>query len=107
MWSDVSVARWFIYVLFAVRLNTIFFAQRALAGTGLEHTHVLQGIFSFVASHLVKSLAKYAAGSGISEIKCILAGFIMKGFLGFWTFLIKSLTLVRSSSYDQLPEIKP
>ncbi|EIM81266.1 voltage-gated chloride channel [Stereum hirsutum FP-91666 SS1] len=68
MWSDVSIARWFIYVLFA-------------------------GIFSFVASHLVKSLAKYAAGSGISEIKCILAGFIMKGFLGFWTFLIKSLTL--------------
>jgi len=50
--------------------------------------------FSFVASHLVRSLAKYAAGSGISEIKCILSGFVMQGFLGFWTFLIKSLTLV-------------
>ncbi|KAI0688187.1 Cl-channel protein [Cytidiella melzeri] len=49
--------------------------------------------FSFVAAHLVKNLAKYAAGSGISEIKCILAGFIMKGFLGFSTFVIKSLTL--------------
>ncbi|KAI0305401.1 voltage-gated chloride channel [Multifurca ochricompacta] len=68
LWSTVSVARWFIYVLFAA-------------------------IFSFLASHLVRSLAKYAAGSGISEIKCILSGFVMQGFLGFWTFLIKSLTL--------------
>ncbi|KAI9507496.1 voltage-gated chloride channel [Russula earlei] len=68
LWSTVSVARWFIYVLFAAA-------------------------FSFVASHLVRSLAKYAAGSGIPEIKCILSGFIMQGFLGFWTFFIKSLTL--------------
>lgn len=52
-------------------------------------------MFSFTAAHLVRSLAKYAAGSGISEIKCILAGFVMKGFLGFATFFIKSLTLVR------------
>jgi H+/Cl- antiporter ClcA len=54
----------------------------------------LQALFSFVAAHLVRSLAKYAAGSGISEIKCILAGFIMQGFLGYATFFIKSLTLV-------------
>ncbi len=39
-------------------------------------------------------MAKYAAGSGISEIKCILAGFVMQGFLGFATFFIKSVTLV-------------
>ncbi|TFY82449.1 hypothetical protein EWM64_g1559 [Hericium alpestre] len=52
-----------------------------------------QGAFAFIAARLVKSLAKYAAGSGISEIKCILAGFIMREFLGFWTYLIKSLTL--------------
>ena len=57
----------------------------------------VQAMFSFTAAHLVKSIAKYAAGSGISEIKCILAGFIMKGFLGFWTLAIKSLTLVRAS----------
>lgn len=43
----------------------------------------------------MKNLAKYAAGSGISEIKCILAGFVMQGFLGFATFAIKSITLVR------------
>jgi chloride channel 3/4/5 len=42
---------------------------------------------------LVKSYAPYAAGSGISEIKCIIAGFVMKGFLGFWTLVIKSVAL--------------
>ncbi|KAG7123010.1 chloride channel protein like [Verticillium longisporum] len=31
--------------------------------------------------------------SGISEIKCIIAGFVMKGFLGFWTLVIKSVCL--------------
>ena len=41
----------------------------------------------------MRSLAKYSAGSGISEIKCILAGFVMQGFLGFATFAIKSITL--------------
>jgi len=51
-------------------------------------------MFSFTAAHLVRSLAKYAAGSGISEIKCILGGFVMKGYLGPWTFVVKSLTLV-------------
>ena len=50
--------------------------------------------FAFSAAFLVRSFAPYAAGSGISEIKCILAGFIMKGFLGLATLVIKSLTLV-------------
>ncbi|KAF9786964.1 Cl-channel protein [Thelephora terrestris] len=67
-WSDFTPARWILYVIVA-------------------------GSFAFTAAHLVRSLAKYAAGSGISEIKCILAGFVMKGYLGAWTFVIKSLTL--------------
>ncbi|KAI1335837.1 voltage gated chloride channel [Xylariaceae sp. FL0016] len=50
-------------------------------------------MFAFTAAILVKSFAPYAAGSGISEIKCIIAGFVMKGFLGFWTLLIKSVAL--------------
>ncbi|KAG1861551.1 chloride channel [Suillus subalutaceus] len=68
LWSTATPARWLIYVIFAAT-------------------------FSFVAAHLVRSMAKYAAGSGISEIKCILTGFIMQGFLGYATFFIKSLTL--------------
>ncbi|PPQ98205.1 hypothetical protein CVT26_003457 [Gymnopilus dilepis] len=67
-WSHVTLARWIIFVMFATA-------------------------FSFIASHLVRAFAKYAAGSGISEIKSILAGFVMQGFLGFATFFIKSVTL--------------
>src|SRR5690606_30286910 len=61
------------------------------------HTAVLtenvQVAFASTAAILVRSFAPYAAGSGISEIKCIIAGFVMKGFLGYWTLLIKSLAL--------------
>lgn len=49
--------------------------------------------FAFTAALLVKFYAPYAAGSGISEIKCIIAGFVMKGFLEFPTLAIKSLAL--------------
>lgn len=49
--------------------------------------------FAFSAAFIVKFYAPYAAGSGISEIKCIIAGFVMKGFLGFKTLAIKSLML--------------
>ncbi|KAF9103647.1 glycerol ethanol, ferric requiring protein [Mortierella sp. AM989] len=49
--------------------------------------------FAASAAFLVRRYARYAAGSGISEIKCILAGFIMKGYLGAWTLIIKSLGL--------------
>lgn len=54
-----------------------------------------QGIFAFTCAFLVKSFAPYAAGSGISEIKCILAGFIINGYLSFATLSIKSIALVR------------
>ena len=65
--------------------------------------HLLfQMVFSFISSHLVRSFAKYAAGSGISEIKCILAGFVMQGYLGFATFFIKSITLVSSQTVYNL-----
>lgn len=53
----------------------------------------LATLFAFTAAILVRSFAPYAAGSGISEIKCIIAGFVMKGFLGSWTLLIKSVAL--------------
>ncbi|CAN8102355.1 unnamed protein product [Discula destructiva] len=50
-------------------------------------------LFALISATLVKCYAHYAAGSGISEIKCIIAGFKMKGFLGFWTLVIKSVCL--------------
>lgn len=51
-----------------------------------------------VAACLVKSFAPYASGSGIPEIKCILSGFIIRGYLGKWTFVIKSVGLILSSA---------
>ncbi|KAF2497024.1 putative voltage-gated chloride channel [Lophium mytilinum] len=54
---------------------------------------IFAAIFAITAGVLVKAFAPYAAGSGISEIKCIIAGFVMKGFLGAWTLLIKSIAL--------------
>ncbi|KAH7339880.1 Cl-channel protein [Rhizoctonia solani] len=67
-WSAYSPGRYLVYVLLAM-------------------------LFSLISAHLVDSFAKYAAGSGISEIKCIIAGFVMKGYLGLSTLIIKSLTL--------------
>jgi chloride channel 3/4/5 len=97
LWSTVSVARWFIYVLFAVRHylspSSLPTLPHALGEYGLTKS-TKKVALSFVAARLVQSLARHAAGSGISEIKCIISGFVMEEFLGFWTFLIKSLTLV-------------
>jgi chloride channel 3/4/5 len=67
-WTSFGPLNYFFYILFAA-------------------------LFSFTAARLVKSFAPYAAGSGISEMKCIIAGFVMKGFLGFTTLFIKSIGL--------------
>ncbi|XP_029610026.1 H(+)/Cl(-) exchange transporter 3 isoform X2 [Salmo trutta] len=50
--------------------------------------------FALLAVLLVKVFAPYACGSGIPEIKTILSGFIIRGYLGKWTLLIKTVTLV-------------
>lgn len=66
--------------------------------TIIDYVFYLAFATTFAASgaFLVRRYARYAAGSGISEIKCILAGFIMKGYLGGWTLIIKSLGLAMS-----------
>ncbi|ETE69384.1 H(+)/Cl(-) exchange transporter 4, partial [Ophiophagus hannah] len=51
-------------------------------------------LFVFLAVSLVRVFAPYACGSGIPEIKTILSGFIIRGYLGKWTLLIKTVTLV-------------
>ena len=47
---------------------------------------------------LVVGSAPYASGSGIPEIKTILSGFIMYGYLGKWTFFIKSIGMIFATS---------
>lgn len=53
----------------------------------------VMGLLSVI---LVVTFASYASGSGIAEIKIILGGFGMKGYLGLRTLLIKSASLVLS-----------
>ncbi|XP_069749283.1 H(+)/Cl(-) exchange transporter 5 isoform X1 [Narcine bancroftii] len=54
--------------------------------------------FAFLAVALVRVFAPYACGSGIPEIKTILSGFIIRGYLGKWTLIIKTITLVLAVS---------
>ncbi|KAI8067972.1 chloride channel [Gongronella butleri] len=65
---DTYVVNWFMYIVMAT-------------------------LFAATCAHMVKTFAPYAAGSGISEIKCIIAGFVMRGFLGGWTLVMKSIGL--------------
>ncbi|KAJ8266029.1 hypothetical protein GJAV_G00125110 [Gymnothorax javanicus] len=55
-------------------------------------------LFSFLAVLLVKAFAPYACASGIPEIKTMLSGFIIRGYLGKWTLVIKTVTLVLAVS---------
>ena len=55
-------------------------------------------VFAGVAALLVKRLARYAAGSGVAEVKTILGGFVIKMFAAPQTLLIKTVGLVLSVS---------
>ncbi|XP_077302121.1 chloride channel protein 3 isoform X2 [Arctopsyche grandis] len=54
--------------------------------------------FAALSASLVRMFAPYACGSGIPEIKTILSGFIIRGYLGKWTLIIKSVGLILSVS---------
>ncbi|KAJ8101992.1 chloride channel [Lipomyces tetrasporus] len=55
-------------------------------------------LFGSSASLLVLHYAPYAGQSGIPEIKTVLGGFIIRGFMGFWTLLTKTLGLCLASA---------
>ncbi|KAI9295952.1 hypothetical protein K502DRAFT_315133 [Neoconidiobolus thromboides FSU 785] len=48
-------------------------------------------LFATSCAFLVYKFAPYASRSGLPEIKTILAGFIIRGFLGKWTLMIKTI----------------
>lgn len=54
--------------------------------------------FAFLAVMLVLTFAPYAAGSGIPEIKTILSGFVIHGYLGKWTLIIKATGMMLATS---------
>lgn len=48
------------------------------------------------AANAPRKVLYFGSGSGISEIKCILSGFVIHGYLGFWTLFTKSVGLTLS-----------
>jgi len=54
--------------------------------------------FAGLAVTLVRLFAPYACASGIPEIKTILSGFIIRGYLGKWTLVIKSICMMLAVS---------
>jgi chloride channel 3/4/5 len=55
-------------------------------------------LYGLLAVLLVRVFAPYASGSGLPEIKTILSGFIIRGYLGKWTFLIKVIGMMLATS---------
>nr|XP_017194236.2 H(+)/Cl(-) exchange transporter 4-like [Oryctolagus cuniculus] len=56
-------------------------------------------LFAFLTVSVVHVFASYTSGSGIPEVKTILRGFVIRGYLGKWTLLIKTVTLVLMVSF--------
>ncbi|KAJ2775094.1 glycerol ethanol, ferric requiring protein [Coemansia nantahalensis] len=66
--ADVAVVRWAAFVAVGTVLAT-------------------------ACAFLVREYAPLAAGSGLPEIKAILGGFVIRGFMGGWTLVMKSIGL--------------
>ncbi|KAJ1565095.1 hypothetical protein HK096_004585, partial [Nowakowskiella sp. JEL0078] len=64
----VGIVNWFFYILFST-------------------------LFAGACAIIVCLLSPYAAGSGTPELKTILGGFMIDGFLGFQTFVVKLIGL--------------
>ena len=66
----------------------------------LDETALVKGIESDAANEKpaapVRKVMYFAAGSGIPEVKTVLSGFVIHGYLGGWTLFTKAVGLTLS-----------
>ncbi|CAM4796698.1 unnamed protein product [Rotaria magnacalcarata] len=67
-----------------------------------NNTDFLGVFFATICAILVRTFAPYACGSGVPEVKTILSGFIIRGYFGAWTLLIKSIGMILATSANLL-----
>ncbi|OCF76116.1 voltage-gated chloride channel [Kwoniella mangroviensis CBS 8886] len=63
---------------------------------GIANEPITPLIEAFPNTEPPRKIMYYAAGSGIPEIKTILSGFVIHGYLGGWTLITKSVGLALS-----------
>lgn len=51
-------------------------------------------VFGFLSALFVITLAPYATGSGIPEVKTILSGYVIHGYLGKITLIVKTMGMI-------------
>ncbi|KAK0539110.1 hypothetical protein OC835_001245 [Tilletia horrida] len=71
-------------------------AASAAAGVPTKVVSTLAAENRKVAALAPRKTLYFGSGSGISEVKCILSGFVIHGFLGAWTLFAKCVGLAFS-----------
>ena len=83
------IINWLIYCLFSVRTE-----KSKTHPTIFVKLYKKKIFFGFMSALFVKKFAKFAAGSGVAEVKTILSGIYWRGYLSAQTLFIKVVTLV-------------
>ncbi|KAJ2102248.1 glycerol ethanol, ferric requiring protein [Coemansia sp. S100] len=83
--ADEACAAWLTWDQALVGGSSGFIRWLAFVTTGTA--------MAATCAFLVRGYAPLAAGSGLGEIKAILGGFVIRGFMGGWTLVMKSVGL--------------
>ncbi|CAG8662407.1 9063_t:CDS:10 [Gigaspora margarita] len=89
--KDINLFDYFAYVFVAVASAALLVKYNSLYASPSSKSS--SKITTNNHTYRKKEAKLYAAGSGIPEVKTILSGFVIRGFLGIRTLWVKALTL--------------